>query len=192
MTSNSLEYARRLLDNTRHWYDNADLKAQVILALDGIFLAFIASSMFQYPQDLRSIFSVITMWTIGWLGLMVFSLIGSVFAALYCIWSRIYRENEVARLVQKAELRDSSAPYYPPEIVNFFQFLEVLEVEKLQATLQNADETYELQALVHEMRILARNVRRKHTAVNIGFALAAASLLFFLLAGASYMIAGVS
>jgi hypothetical protein len=42
----SLEYSRRLYDNIVDWYKSAELKAQVVLSLAGVFTSFLIASIF--------------------------------------------------------------------------------------------------------------------------------------------------
>lgn len=54
--SNRLEYAQRLYESVLDWYNSADSKAQVVLAIDAGFLAFLTSTVFSEPDKLRVIF----------------------------------------------------------------------------------------------------------------------------------------
>ena len=67
-----------------------------------------------------------------------------------------------------------------------FQFIEVLDQKKFQATLESTEEGFELKVLAQGIYILSRNVPRKHLAVNIGFGFAALNLVFFVMAAVSY------
>jgi hypothetical protein len=53
-TPEALDFTRRLLTETLDWYRNADLKSQILLTLDGAFLAFLTASAFKDPKDLRA------------------------------------------------------------------------------------------------------------------------------------------
>ena len=65
--SSKLEYSRRLYDDVLDWYKSADSKAQVVLAIDTAFLAFLTSAIFSEPDKLRAILAVFS-W-ITWLNL---------------------------------------------------------------------------------------------------------------------------
>jgi hypothetical protein len=186
--SSKLEYSRRLYDDVLDWYKSADSKSQVVLAIDTAFLAFLASTVFSEPDKLRAIVAVF-----GWvtwlnLTLMLLSLIVSIGSAIVCVWSRIYSLKEVKQIIKKTESRCQDPDKYPPEtIMWFFQFVEILDQQKFQATLESVEEEFELKVLAEEIYILSGNVRRKHLAVNIGFGFAALSLIFFVVAAVSYL-----
>ena len=189
--SNELEYARRLYDNVLDWYKNADTKAQVVLAINGGFITFVGSSVFKKAEEVRSVtdsFDYVT-WII--LALMISSLIGSIGAAIYCLWSRIYSKKKLHKIIKDALKKysptDQEPDRYPPSISCFFQFLERLEKEKLRETLQSVDSKFEIKALTNQIHILSRNVKKKHFAVNIGFMLVATTLIMFFAMSISYL-----
>lgn len=185
------EYDRRLYDNILYWYKSADAKAQVVLALDGAFIAFLTSSIFTKPEDLSDIISLFTPVTWALLGLMIIALLGSIMASIYCIWSRIYSKADATDYINdavkssKSELQEKNM--YPPSVMWFFQFVRHLDVDKFIATLKQIDDAFECEALAHEALILSTNVKNKHLAVNIGFALAVLTLVLFAGATATYM-----
>jgi hypothetical protein len=186
--SYKLEYSRRLYDDVLDWYKSADSKAQVVLAIDTAFLAFLTNTIFSEPDKLRAILAVFSWVTWLNLTLMLLSLIVSIGSAVFCVWSRIYSLKEVKQIIKKAESRCQDPDKYPPEtIMWFFQFIEVLDQKKFQATLESTEEEFELKVLAEEIYILSRNVRKKHLAVNIGFGFAALSLIFFVIAAVSYL-----
>ena|ERR1700736_159699 len=87
--SHSLEYERRLLAFTLDWYRSADAKAQVLLTLDGVFVAFLTATVFKRPQDLKPILDRFGTDTWIFMTLMSLSLAGSMSSALWSLWSRI-------------------------------------------------------------------------------------------------------
>jgi hypothetical protein len=186
--SNRLEYAQRLYESILDWYKSADSKAQVVLAIDAGFLAFLTSTVFSEPDKLRAIFAEFSWVTWLNLTLMLLSLIISIGSSIACIWSRMYPSNEVKRIIKKAELECQDSTTYPPKkIMWFFQFIEGLDQHKFQVTLESIGEEFELKVLAEEIYILSKNVRKKHVAVNIGFGFAALSLILFVVAAVSYL-----
>jgi hypothetical protein len=110
----SVEYARRLYDDVLGWYQSADTKAQVVLGIDGAFVAFFTSGIFTNPGDLMAMVAMFSSWTWLFLCTMITSLLLSIFAAVYCLWSRIYSEAELRQILQRCA-KVGSAPYvYPP------------------------------------------------------------------------------
>lgn len=188
--SNRLEYTQRLYENVLDWYKSADSKAQVVLAIDAGFLAFLTSTAFSEPDKLQAILAEFDWLTWLALALMLLSLIVSIGSSIVCIWSRMYSSNEVKRIIKKAELQCQDSNTYPPEkIMWFFQFIEGLNQQKFQATLESVGEEFELKVLAEEVYILSKNVREKHFTVNIGFGFAALSLVLFVVAAVSYLFA---
>ena len=105
MTNNSnenLEYTRRLYDNVLDWYKNADTKAQVVLAINGGFITFVGSSVFKQAKEVKSLFDSFDCVTWIILALMIASLIGSIGTAIYCLWSRIYSEKNLRKIIEDA------------------------------------------------------------------------------------------
>lgn len=190
-TSASVEYARRLYADVLGWYQSADTKAQVVLGIDGAFVAFFTSGIFANPGDLRAMVAMFSSWTWLFLCTMITSLLLSIFAALYCLWSRIYSEADVRRILQTSA-KVGSAPYvYPPKVMWFFQTVAALDADAFRQRLAQADDEFEVEAMASQIHILSGNVRTKHRAANLGFLFAATTLCLFLFAGISYALKGV-
>ncbi|HEX7051748.1 MAG TPA: hypothetical protein VF188_16200 [Longimicrobiales bacterium] len=183
----AVEYARRLFENVMSWYRGADAKAQVILTIDGAFLAFLTGAMFTEPGELRAIVAEFSAATWLLLLLMTLALVASIFSALACLWSRIYSRNEVRNLFDRLGVDVRDAGSYAPEVMWFFQFVGRLEAEPFRARLPSVDATFEVDTLASQIRALSRNVARKHLWVNAGFLLAGCSLVLFLAAGVGYV-----
>jgi hypothetical protein len=186
-TDNAVEYARRLYDDVRDWYDNADSKAQVVLAIDGAFMAFLTGAIFAKPGDLREIVGSFSVWTWSLLALMTLCLMASVSSAIYCLWSRIYSAGQLQELVEAAQRAKGDSDQYAPKWMWFFQMVANLEEKRFHTTLEAVDGPFETEAMAAQIQILSRNVRTKHRAVNAGFVLAAMTLVLFFLAGLSYL-----
>jgi hypothetical protein len=186
MSSASVEYARRLYDDILGWYQSAETKAQVVIGIDGAFLAFLTSGIFEKPEDLRQIVAAFSPSTWLLLLLMAISLILSLLSGIYCLWSRIYSEARLQAMIAKSRRPGSGGEVYDAEIMWFFQFVAAVDVDVFRRTLETAGEDLELQAMESQVRILSGNVRRKHQAANLGFLFTALTLVFFSLAGISY------
>lgn len=61
-----------------------------------------------------------------------------------------------------------------------------LDEERVACQLQNVDDSFAAAALAHEAAKFSRNVRQKHKWADRAFLLASSSLIFLLLASASY------
>lgn len=179
----SIEYARRLYDDVRRWYDSADTKAQVILALDGAFLTFLTSAIFG-ATELTGSFATLT-WLL--LAAMTVCLVVSMASAIYCLWPRIYSNAGLGEFVETAEREKGRSGLAAPETMWFFQMIAGLEKKPFRTTLESVDESFEMKAMASQIWILSGHVHKKHLAVNVGFVLAATTLILFLLAGLSHL-----
>jgi hypothetical protein len=185
--SEPLDYSRRLYESVIDWYKNADSKAQIILTLDGAFLTFITSSIFKSPDELSKITQRFTFYTWLFLVLMCLCLVGSIIIALMCLWSRVFisaKRDEVL-LLEKEKIKGSER--YSPSLMLFFKTISWLDHDKFQAQLIGVDKEFEIKALASQSYLLSKRVYVKHLLSNAGFILAAASLMFFLAGGISYV-----
>jgi hypothetical protein len=182
----ALEYARRLFEDVTTWYQNADTKAEVILTIDGVFLAFLTSSLF--AESTAAILNTVTPLTWVWLVLMSLSLTGSIVSALAGLWSRLHTPTAADKSLEDLHVRVEDGSTYAPESMWFFQRVRRLDERQFQARLQTVDEAFEIQVLAHEIHALSTNVEKKHRWVDRGFVLAGASLVLFLAAGASHVV----
>ena len=185
--SEPLDYSRRLYESVIDWYKNADSKAQIILTLDGAFLTFITSSIFKSPDELSKITQRFTFYTWLFLALMCLCLVGSIIIALMCLWSRVFisAKRDEALLLEKEKIRGSER--YSPSLMLFFKTISWLDHDKFQAQLIGIDKEFEIRALASQSYLLSKRVYAKHLLINAGFILAAASLIFFLAGGISYV-----
>jgi len=165
----------------------APIQAQVVLAIDGAFLAFLTSAIFSKPDDLKSIIRCFSGLTWFLLALMAVCLLASVASAIYCLWSRIYSAARLGEVIASAQPEMQRQDIYAPQTVWFFQMLATLDPKRFHATLEGIDDRFEIEALGAQIQILSGNVRDKHRAVNLGFVFAAATMILFFFAGLSYM-----
>jgi hypothetical protein len=188
--SNSLEYARRLYADVLGWYHSAETKAQVVIGIDGAFVAFLTASIFQKPEDLKGIVAAFSSTTWILFGLMSACLIVSLAAGIFCLWSRIYSENRLQDVITQACRPEAAGDRYDANVMWFFQFVAAIKDDCFRRTLETADENFELNAMEAQIPILSGHVRLKHQAANLGFLFSSLTLVLFLFAGLSY--AGVS
>lgn len=188
--SDAVEYTRRIYDSNMDWYKNADTKAEIILSLDGIFLAFVISSIFMKQGDLLEILESFTVWTWLFFGLMFMALAGSILCAIACLWSRIpLTKRRRDQYLAKRNIRVDKQDTYLPEVTFFFQKISWLNSDLYQKLLLSTNKRFEIEALATDVHVLAGNVVKKHRLVDFGFFLTGISLLLFLAAGVSYLLA---
>lgn len=183
----ALAYTRRVYDAAFAWYGNADTKAQVILTLDGAFLAFLTSAVFMDPTALAAILARFNVLTWLLLVLMCATLAASILSAVACLHSRLDSEMAIDAMLRSAGVDPARADTYAPQAMYFFQPISRLDATQLAKALSAVDTDFEIRALAHETRALSTNVRTKHRWINRGFAFAAASLLLFLAVSVSYV-----
>ena len=195
MSTQRIEFVRRVYDNVYSWYQNADTKAQVVLAMDAAFLAFLTGGVFAKADEVNKAAQHFYLHTRILLGLMVFCLFCSILSAILCLRSRIYTRREQRKIIEEAckeeawkESSDKTKyPPYPPQVMLFFQFISGLEQPRFRDTLRAVDEEYEIDTLASQIEFLSRNVHKKHWFVNYAFILAVWTLLLFLAAGIVYL-----
>jgi hypothetical protein len=188
MAENTLEYSQNLYERVIDWYKNADAKAQIILTLNGVFVAFLTSSIFKNPDEVSRI--VFKFGGLTWLCLALMSVcvVGSVICALACLWSRIAFSAERDEMILKEMANLDKTGEYSPNLMLFFKTIQMLEAEKFQTQLTKIDEDFEIKALGSQIYLLSKRVYAKHIMVNYGFALFGGALIFFLFGGIGYLL----
>jgi hypothetical protein len=176
-----LEFPHRVFDGVLEWYKNADAKAQIILSLNGILLAFITGSVFMEPEKLLPIVARFGPETWILLLLMCLTLTGSIITAIMCLWSRF------SRLPGSANDKGRSG-YLAPDQLIFFQHLSKMSQRQLTEIYTAANPQLEIEALSSQIPVLSKNVLIKHKLVNWGFLLAGTSLLLLMAVAVSYII----
>jgi hypothetical protein len=180
----SVEYARRVYDSVYGWYSSAETKAQVILSIDGAFLALLTAGIFRKPEELRDIVGAFSLTTGLSLLVMTGCLLTSIAAAIWCLRSRTLSADDLQRTLGSASQKGSGP--YPARLTWFFQYIAALNPDHLRDTLAQADATFEVEALASQIFALAVNVRDKHRAVNLGFLMTGLTLCAFLVAGCTF------
>lgn len=187
VTSDAVDYSRRLLELVINWYNNADSKAQIILTLDGAFLTFLTSSILGNPDNVGKIIGRFGPDTWLLLMLMCLCLVGSIVGALMCLLSRIFLLPKRDSVLRRERARVKTAKKYSPNVMLFFQSVSWLDHDKFQEQLKTVDKEFEVEALASQIHHLSKRVNTKHKAVNYGFVFAGATLVFFLAVGISYV-----
>lgn len=182
-----LQYTRRLYANLLEWYRGAETKAQIILSLDGVFVAFLTGAFFSGPADLDPILALFSPATWLLLAAMCVSLPASIACAVAALHSRL----GAGRDAEGASARPGPEPHAPP-VPWFFEHVGRVDPGRLAARLREVDAEAEIATLAQQIHVLSGNVSRKHRWVNRGFLLAGLSLALFLAAGVSYVLALVA
>ena len=188
--NDSVEYTRRVFEHNLDWYKNADTKAEVILTLDGIFLAFVTSSVFLGRAQLLDIFEYFSPLSWFLLVLMSFCLTGSIIIAIACLWSRIpfFTKRSQEKYFADKGIDAENVETYLPETTNFFQKISWLNPDLYREVMLGADKQFEISALAIDIHALSKNVSLKHKWVDLGFLFTGFSLLFILAFGVSFLL----
>jgi hypothetical protein len=175
-----LKYINAIYAHAEHWYENADRKAQIVLVLDGAFLGFITNQAFTITLSFGPATTML-------LALMALSLAASILSAILCLHPRLHAERgkTEAMLIDEIGTHDTAEPI-PARLSWFFGYLAQLDQERVARQLQNVDDSFAAEALAHEAAKLSRNVLQKHIWANRAFLFVSLSLIFLLLATASY------
>jgi hypothetical protein len=186
----ALEYARRLYANVLDWYKLADTKAQLLLTVDGVFVTVLAGAVLGDPQETSDRVQRFGPETWALLGAAALALLLSVACAALCLWSRSGLGGAAIRRLMQRELGvdPGRRASYSPEVAWWFGMIATLEPRHIAATIKDADERFERDALVAQIVVLSRNVLRKHTWVNRGWALAAAGAGSVVVLTATYLV----
>lgn len=185
--SDAVDYARRLFEIVTNWYNNADSKAQIILALDGAFLTFLTSSILESSDGISKIIGRFGLDTWLFLILMCLCLMGSIISALLCLLSRIFLLPKRDSILKQERENIKTAEIYSPNVMLFFHTISWLDHDKFQKQLGTVDNEFEIKALASQIYHLSKRVSTKHKAVNFGFVFTGASLILFLAVGISYL-----
>jgi hypothetical protein len=181
-----LEYTRLLFKNILDWYKNADTKAQIILSLDGVFLTVVVNSLFKETASI----SRLSWYSLALLGLMCIALTFSLYHAISCLWSRIYRQSVLDAYLRRAGVDKSDYNTYAPSVCFFFECISALDKAEFERRMRTVTPAFEVDALASQIYLLSANVSKKHRHVNYGFAFAVVTLLLFLMSGVSAVFSG--
>src|SRR5262245_2315099 len=161
-TSEALDYSRRLFDTVVDWYKNADTKAQILLTLDGAFLAFLTTSIFRNPDEAHTVTEkfgrdkwVLLIDMCGCLSI-------SIVCALGCLWSRVFLMSRRDRVLKKEKSEIATAQKYSANLMLFFRTISWLDHDKFREQLLEVDSGFEIRALASQIYLLSKRVNNKH------------------------------
>jgi Family of unknown function (DUF5706) len=185
-TEGTVEYARLVYENTLDWYKTADMKAQLLLTVNGVFVTIVSGSLLRDVAEVRALGDEFGVETWAFFLLAVVGLAGAITCAARCLWSRLGKTAK--GLVVQLGVRRDDPTSYRPEVLWFFGHLAQLKTEPAAERLRQADRGFEIEALTYNVMLLSQNVLRKHQWVNAGWAFTALALLALIAGGASYVI----
>lgn len=171
------EFVRGVYESAVYWYTSAESKAQLIITLDGIFLAFVGSGLVGSKELIEKLYWL----SASLLLLMVLSVGISIYFGIRCVWSRIYQPEELRKYFKKEGVNVDDYKTYKPTVCWFFQMVSKLKEEEFTKRMKEVSPSFEVEALTSQAFILSGNVLKKHRYVNYSFFFVGSTLFFFVL-----------
>jgi hypothetical protein len=174
-SSRDLEFLQRIYASNRDWYMVAEKKAQLLLTIDGAFLAIVfgvVSGDGGGTGDIAAHFGPET-WVFALTALS--AVVGSILCAALSMWS--LHSRGVMKRLEADGLDTQNVATYRPEWLWYFGHLARLAPEHAASRLQHLTEEDEIATISYHTVDLAQRVLRKFQYVNAGWALAAIGLV---------------
>jgi hypothetical protein len=184
----AVDYLRELEASLRYWYSAAETKAQVVLTLNGVFLAFLTGSILTNRDNVAQTVSVFGPETWVFLAGMAAGVGGSVICAVACLMARGVRRKQAREKLTGYHVDRKQADTYKPEVTAFFAFLAELLPDQFAERMLTIDLQFVVRALAIDHIEWSKYIRSKHLFVNWAFVLTGVTLWFFMCVGVSYLI----
>lgn len=179
----NVEYLRHMYAMTRAWYTAAETKAQLLLAVNGLFVTVLFGILFGNSGDRHLGAANFGSGTWVLISFSVVALAIAIICAALCLWSLHGRAKaEFGSFQVDSEDPDS----FPPEVLWYFGHLTHLKRDVVKKRLRSVDRRFEIETLSYHVVDLAHKVLRKHRYVNAGWAFTALALIALVAAGASF------
>jgi hypothetical protein len=175
------EYARGTYLEVREWYRQAEVKAQLILAVNGLLVAAIATAVLGNPQNSAKLIAALHP---GWrimIALAIACVASSVVIALFAVISKLYSRSEIERRLEEDGIERAT-----PETAWFFQFHAHRDSTPVLGYVLS-DPLAEPHALLANLRVLSERVERKHRRVNYSLYLTTTAITILLLVGVAQL-----
>jgi Family of unknown function (DUF5706) len=181
----NVEYLRHMYSMTRAWYTAAETKAQLLLAVNGLFVTVLFGILFGNSGDRRLGGARLASGTWVLISVSVVALVIAIICAALCLWSLHGRA--------KAEfdhlgVNPGEPASYQPEVLWYFGHVAYLKRDAVKERLRSVDRRFEIETLSYHVVDLAHKVLRKHRWVNAGWAFTALALITLVAAGASFFV----
>ncbi len=171
--------------STRDWYNSAEMKAQLLVAVNGVFVTLLFGFLFGNSDDGHAGTSGFGVDTWIFAGVAVLALLAAVSCAVVGLWSLHARAR---RDVKRADADPTAPESDRPEWLWYFGYLALLPRAAAEAKLRASDQRVETETLIYHIIDLARIVLRKHRWINAGWALTALALFALAAAGTSFFV----
>jgi hypothetical protein len=184
----AVEYLRKLEESLRYWYSAAEMKAQVALTRNGVFLAFLTGSVLTSGDKAATTVAVFGPETWAFVAGLAAGIAGAIFAAVRCLVARGCRSKDINKTFAHYDVDPERGDTYSPEVSVFFAYLAELRPEHFVKQMRAIGPQFVVQALATDHVLWSRYILAKHRWVNLAFSLTGVALGFFLCVGVSYLI----
>lgn len=184
----ALEYVRFLHSDLSRWHVNANTKAQVILTANGVFVAFLSSSILRDVNEFRSFlegFKAET-WVLATITALCLGL--SIISAVLALASRGLRSKRLVSVYKAYEVEPDDGSSYKPEVMAHFFLISGLQQSQFVRRVATIDSSFEIQALANDSYVFTHFLLITYNWVNRGFIFMGGTFLFFLATVADYTI----
>lgn len=178
MNAQSVDYTRRLYENVLGWYRTADTKAQVVLSMNGTFIAFVSGAAILKTTDLDALIKTLTVASRACLVLMALTLTTSILLCVGCLWCRLMPRKRFRAQILQSTRSDTDEPIAARHLW-FFQFVSAANEKRFKRTIEGLTPQLEVETLLSQIHVLARFTELKHRLVDWAFITAAATLVLF-------------
>jgi Pycsar effector protein len=179
----NVEYLRHMYAMTRSWYTAAETKAQLLLAVNGLFVTVLFGILFGNSGDHHLGAAKIRHWTWALISFSVAALVIAIICAALCLWSLHGRAKAE---FDGFEVDPEDPDSFPPEVLWYFGHVAHLERDAAKERLRSVGRRFEIETLSYHVVDLAHKVLRKHRYVNAGWAFTALALIALVGSGVSF------
>jgi hypothetical protein len=181
----NVEYLRHMYAMTRVWYVAAETKAQLLLAVNGLFVTVLFGILFGNSGDRHLGAGDFRLGTWVLISVSVVALVIAIICAALCLWSFHGRAKDE---FDSLGVDPENPASYQPESLWYFGHVAHLEPGAVKERLRSVDRRFEIETLSYHVVDLAHKVLRKHRWVNAGWAFTALALIALVAAGASFFV----
>lgn len=184
----AVEYLRDLEGGLRYWYQAAEIKAQVVVAINGALVALLGGSLLGNREDVAQTVTVFGPETWAFLAGITLAFALSIYCAVACLVARGLQQERVRETFDRYGVDPTRAETYQPEVTAFFLHLAALQHQPFRDRMLAVDQRFVVEALASSPVLFSTYVLRKHRWVNRAFISTGVGLGFFLCLGVSYLV----
>ncbi|MCY4725960.1 hypothetical protein NYO98_06695 [Nocardioides sp. STR2] len=184
----ALSFALIVRADLSNWYQSAEAKAQLILTVNGIFVAFLSSLVLRGVNTLYDSLSEFAFETWLLLGAMAACLASSIICAVLALANRGLRADRLAGLYRMHAVDPDIPETVRPEVVMHFYPISGLSNRAFVDRMVSVDTPFATRAIVNDSHVFACFIRAKYRWINRGYILMGATFVFFLMTSADYAV----